>query len=243
MSYVYISFDLSIYKPIVLNISIYTCILMHIMCATIVWMWSLTSILSRSQFFLKRIVFYLIEWITCQLGSLNDRLQVIRTSTSCGAGAQKWSSYCGLLLLSLGPRAPDETRKDRLVIHISGASHCESVDLMIGCEDLWLWRSFFQNRKHGTGRSKSSEWSCKLPCAHKFGGCEARSSAVHIGMCELRFWRLRDLCIEPFDTWRQFGLPWSAEDQEGSEGSVGSWEAGHLCFSSRFERGYRIKRI
>ena len=63
-------------------------------------------------------------------------------------------------------------------------------------------------------------------------------TAVHIGMCELRFWRLRDLCIEPFDTWRQFGLPWSAEDQEWSEGSVGSWEAGHLCFSSRFERGY-----
>lgn len=139
MSYVYISFDLSI--NLSFWIYLYMHILMHIMCATILWMWSLTSILSRSQFFLKRIAFYLIEWITCQLGSLNARLQVIWTSTSCGVGAQKWSSYCRLLLLSLGPRAPDETRKDRLVIHISGASHCESVDLMIGWEDLWLWRS------------------------------------------------------------------------------------------------------
>ena len=103
------------------------------MCATILWMWSLTSILSRSQFFLKRIVFYLIEWITCQLGSLNARLQVIWTSTSCGAGAQKWSSYCGLLLLSLGPRAPDETRKDRLVMH----KWCESLRVC-GFDDWWV---------------------------------------------------------------------------------------------------------
>lgn len=143
------------------------------MCATILWMWSLTSILSRSQFFLKRIVFYLIEWITCQLGSLNARLQVIRTSTSCGAGAQKWSSYCGLLLLSLGPRAPDVTRKDRLVMH----KWCESLRV---CRfDDWVRRPMVVEKLARTestlGRSKSCEWYCKLPpCAHKFGGCEAR---------------------------------------------------------------------
>ena len=130
----------SIYKPIVLNISIhaYLCTLcVQKLCECGHWLPFYLGV----SFFLKRIVFYLIEWITCQLGSLNARLQVIWTSTSCGVGAQKWSSYCRLLLLSLGPRAPDETRKDRLVIHISGASHCESVDLMIGWEDLWLWRS------------------------------------------------------------------------------------------------------
>lgn len=71
-------------------------------------------------------------------------------------------------------RPPHETRKGPI-----GDSHkwCESLRV---CRfDDWVRRPMVVEKLVRTestlGRSKSSEWYCKLPpCAHKFGGCEAR---------------------------------------------------------------------